>query len=91
MWRYEWTQGGYRVVPDEAEMVRLVYRLYADGMKIEHIRKEVEAAGYASFRGKVSHKFISRMLDDERYPARHLAFGSNSPPTWNKHRHAALI
>jgi DNA invertase Pin-like site-specific DNA recombinase len=67
---YEWTQGGYRVVPDEAEMVRLVYRLYADGMKIEHIRKEVEAAGYASFRGKVSHKFISRMLDDERYSGR---------------------
>ena len=30
----------------------------------------MEAAGYASFRGKVSHKFISRMLDDERYSGR---------------------
>lgn len=67
---YEWTQGGYRVVPEEAEMVRLVYRLYADGMKIEHIRKAVEAAGYSSCRGKISHKFISRMLDDERYSGR---------------------
>ncbi len=28
---YEWTQSGYRIVPKEAEMVRLVYRLYADG------------------------------------------------------------
>ena len=67
---YEWTQNGYRVVPEEAEMVRLVFHLYAEGMKIEHIRKEVEAAGYASFRGKVSHKFITRMLDDERYIGR---------------------
>lgn len=67
---YEWTQDGYRVVPEEAEMVRLVYRLYAEGMKITYIRKEVEAAGYASFRGKVSHRFITRMLDDERYSGR---------------------
>ena len=58
------------MVPEEAEMVRLVYRLYADGMKIEHIRKAVEAAGYSSCRGKISHKFISRMLDDERYSGR---------------------
>ena len=64
---YEWTQVGYRVVPEEAEMVRMVYRLYADGMNITAIRKEVEAAGYASIRGKVSHKLISRILDDERY------------------------
>lgn len=67
---YEWTQQGYRVVPEEAEMVKLVYRLYAEGMKITAIRKEVEAAGYASFRGKVSHRFITRMLDDERYSGR---------------------
>lgn len=67
---YEWTQGGYRIVPEEAEMIRLVYRLYAQGMKITYIRKEVEAAGYASFRGKVSHRFITRMLDDERYSGR---------------------
>ena len=67
---YEWTLGGYRIVPEEAGMVRLVYRLYAGGMKIESIRKEVEAAGYASYRGKVSHKFITRMLDDERYSGR---------------------
>jgi len=51
-------------------MVRLVFHLYAEGMKIEHIRKKVEAAGYASFRGKVSHRFITRMLDDERYIGR---------------------
>ena len=32
--------------------------------------KEVKAAGFASFRGKVSHRFITRMLDDERYIGR---------------------
>lgn len=67
---YEWTRHGYRVVPEEAEMIRLVFRLYAKGMKIEHIRREVEAAGYTSFRGKISHKFITRMLDDARYIGR---------------------
>lgn len=72
---YTWTQAGYIVIPEEAEMVRMVYRLYAEGMKIEHIRKEVEAAGYASFRGKVSHRFITRMLDDERYIGRRTVNG----------------
>lgn len=67
---YEWTIDGYRVVPEEAEMVRMVYKLYAGGMKITYIRKEVEKAGYKSFRGKVSHRFITRMLDDERYSGR---------------------
>lgn len=72
---YTWTQAGYIVIPEEVEMVRMVYRLYAEGMKIEHIRKEVEAAGYASFRGKVSHRFITRMLDDERYIGRRKVNG----------------
>lgn len=45
----------------------MVFRLYAEGNTIEDIRRQVEAAGYRSYRGKVSHRFISRMLDDERY------------------------
>ena len=72
---YTWTSAGYIVIPEEAEMVRLVYRLYAEGMKITYIRKEVEAAGYASFRGKVSHRFITRMLDDERYSGKRTVKG----------------
>ena len=69
---YTWTRAGYVVIPEEAEMVRLVYRLYAEGLTITAIRKEVEAAGYTSYRGKVSHGFISRMLDDERYSGRRI-------------------
>ncbi len=64
---YEWTLKGYRIVPKEAEMVRMVYQLYAEGMNITDIQKEVQSAGYTSYRGKVSHRFIARMLDDERY------------------------
>lgn len=64
---YNWTSAGYVPKQDEVPMVRMVYELYADGMKIERIREAVEAAGYSSFRGKVSHRFITRMLDDERY------------------------
>lgn len=56
-------------------MVRIVCELYADGMKIERIREAVEAAGYSSFRGKVSHRFITRMLDDERYSGRRTVNG----------------
>lgn len=67
---YEWTKDGYRIVPEEAEMVRLVFRLYADGMTLSDIRRRLEADGYHSYRGKVSNKFVSRMLDDERYIGR---------------------
>ena len=56
-------------------MVRMVYELYAEGLKIERIREKVEAAGYSSFRGKVSHRFITRMLDDERYSGRRTVNG----------------
>lgn len=67
---YVWTKQGYTIVPEEAEMVKLVFRLYMEGNSISQICKEVGAAGYTSFRGKVSSRFISRMLDDERYTGR---------------------
>ena len=73
---YTWSQGAYRVVPEEVEMVRMVYRLYAEGLTITAIQKAVEAAGYTSYRGKVSHRFISRMLDDERYIGRRTVKGA---------------
>lgn len=72
---YTWSQDVYRIVPEEAEMVRMVYRLYAEGLTITAIQKKVEAAGYSSFRGKVSHRFITRMLDDERYSGRRTVNG----------------
>ena len=72
---YNWTSAGYVPKQDEVPMVRMVYELYAEGMKIEHIRESVEAAGYSSFRGKVSHRFITRMLDDERYSGRRTVNG----------------
>ena len=72
---YNWTSAGYVPKQDEVPMVRMVYELYADGLKIERIREAVEAAGYSSFRGKVSHRFITRMLDDERYSGRRTVNG----------------
>ena len=67
---YVWTKNGYKTVPAEAEMVRMVFQLYVDGHSVQSICREVAAAGYSSFRGKVSAQFISRMLDDERYTGR---------------------
>jgi len=72
---YDWTSAGYVPKQDEVPMVRMVYELYAEGLKIERIREKVEAAGYSSFRGKVSHRFITRMLDDERYSGRRTVNG----------------
>lgn len=91
---YEWTQQGYRIVPEEAEMVRLVYRLYAEGRTITTIRKEVEAAGFASYRGKVSHRFITRMLDDERYTGRRTLaarYSGTGKDELIEHDHEAII
>ena len=70
---YVWTKRGYMIVPAEAEMVRMVFRLYGEGNSIQSVCKAVSAAGYHSFRGKVSSRFVSRMLDDERYTGRRIA------------------
>ncbi len=67
---YVWTKQGYQIVPEEADMVKLVFRLYFEGQSINVICREVADAGYRSFRGKVSSRFITRMLDDERYTGR---------------------
>lgn len=67
---YEWTQEGYRVIPKEAEMVHHVFGLYASGMTLSDIRRTLDREGYRSRLGKLSNKFISRMLDDERYSGR---------------------
>ncbi len=72
---YTWSLGKYVVVPKEAEIVRLVYNLYAEGLTITDIRKKVMAAGYTSSRGKVSHRYIARMLDDDRYSGRRVEDG----------------
>lgn len=42
---YEWTQEGYRVIPEEAEMVHHIFELYASGMTIIGIHRRVEAKG----------------------------------------------
>ena len=51
-------------------MVRMVFRLYEEGNSVQAVCKAVSAAGYRSFRGKVSSRFVARMLDDERYTGR---------------------
>ena len=72
---YTWTKDGYVIVPEEAEMVRMIYQLYAEGKKIVDIRDEVERAGYRSYRGGVSVEFITKILDDERYCGRRTIKG----------------
>lgn len=67
---YEWTQEGYRVIPKKAEMVHHIFELYASGMTISDIHRRIESEGYRSRLGKMSNKFITRMLDDERYSGR---------------------
>ena len=91
---YNWSKEHYVIVPEEAEMVRLVFQLYAEGRKIEAIRKKVEAAGYASYRGKVSHRFITRMLDDIRYSGARVInsrFSDNGRDEIIENDHEAII
>lgn len=64
---YQWSKDGYVVIPEQAEAIRLMYRLYADGMTISDIRRTVEAKGYRSFRGSVSNKLIAKALDSNLY------------------------
>ena len=64
---YKWTKDGYVVYEPEAEGVRLVYKLYNDGMTISDISRKMEDLGYKSKRGKFSRKIVLYVLQNPFY------------------------
>lgn len=64
---YKWTKDGYVIYEPEAEGVRLVYKLYNDGMTISDISRKMESLGYKSKRGKFTRKIVLYILQNPFY------------------------
>lgn len=70
--------GDFIIVPEEADNVRLIHRLYLEGKSIIAISRELEKRGIPSPTGKArwSRRAIDTLLSNEKYRGK---LRSNSP------------
>ena len=61
--------GKPEIVPEEAEIVRLIYRLFLDGYSMRNIKEFLECKGFLTSRGKKiwNESLISSILKNEKY------------------------
>lgn len=68
MYGYSNNQGKLELVPEEADMVRMVFRDYASGMSTPRIEKKLWNMGYRSFKGgKISRDVIKNIIRNPKY------------------------
>lgn len=74
---YRWVHGkGYVIQEEEAELVRMAYRLYAEGMTFREMQNALWEAGFKSSRGtKVSQHKLRKAIDNEIYIGRRTVPG----------------
>ena len=63
------TDGKPEIVPEEAETVRLIYKLFLDGYSMTNIKKMLESKGILTAKGKKvwNESLISSILKNEKY------------------------
>ena len=61
--------GKPEIVPEEAEIVRLIYRLFLDGYSMRNIKKFLEYKGFLTSQGKKiwNESLVSSILKNEKY------------------------
>lgn len=68
MYGYSNNQGKLELIPEEADMVRMVFRDYASGMSTPRIEKKLWNMGYRSFKGgKISRDVIKNIIRNPKY------------------------
>lgn len=68
MYGYSNNQGKLELVPEEADMVRMIFRDYASGMSTPRIEKKLWNMGYRSFKGgKISRDVIKNIIRNPKY------------------------
>ena len=68
MYGYSNKQGKLELIPEEADMVRMVFRDYASGMSTPRIEKKLWNMGYRSFKGgKISRDVIKNIIRNPKY------------------------
>ena len=63
------TDGKPEIVPEEAETVKLIYKLFLDGYSMTNIKKTLESKGILTAKGKKvwNESLISSILKNEKY------------------------
>ena len=61
--------GELEIVPNEAEVIRLIYKLYLDGYSEGSIAREMEKHGFRTAKGNTKwyHKTVDSILSNEKY------------------------
>lgn len=68
MYGYSNNQGKLELIPEEADMVRMVFRDYASGMSTPRIEKKLWNMGYRSFKGgKINRDVIKNIIRNPKY------------------------
>lgn len=76
---YQAVNGRLEIVPEEAEIVRLVFSLRADGMTLQKITAELNNRGYRSKKGnEFKHSAIQAILNNEQTYRGNYKYGKES-------------
>ena len=68
MYGYSNNQGKLELIPEEAEMVRMIFQDYASGISTTRIEKKLWDMGYRSFKGgKISRDVIKNIIRNPKY------------------------
>lgn len=67
-YQYDENLQRYEVIPHEAEIVKLIFRLYLDGLSLQSICDELNGAGYRTINGKLFQEAsLNSLLHNEIY------------------------
>lgn len=65
---YRWDGEKFNIVPEEAEVIRLIYENFLNGYSAEHTEKQLKEMGIKSYTGgEFSNGSIRKILKQERY------------------------
>lgn len=68
MYGYSNNQGKLELIPEEAEMVRMIFQDYASGISTPRIEKKLWDMGYRSFKGgKINRDVIKNIIRNPKY------------------------
>ena len=68
MYGYSNNQGKLELIPEEADMVRMIFQDYASGISTPRIEKKLWNMGYRSFKGgKISRDVIKNIIRNPKY------------------------
>lgn len=68
LYGYHWDGNEYHIVPEEAEIVRLIFSNFLNGLSAEQTEKQLDAMGVKSYTGgHFGNQSIRQILRQERY------------------------